>query len=482
MPDLDESSTRPSLACLLLACAAFGPYLAAGVRTEQVAVYGIALLVLLSMAWVTQLPQATGAAKSIMSLMVVQAAALGVGMIGASQVQYVRAPGSAASGFDNLLLPFAVIFTVVTLVSPARRHATLNAVCTVVVFAACANATLAWLSTTTDASAWLSLWWSHDGGLTDGVWAEQVETGRYTGVFVQPAEAGEFYSVAALAAVYRLRHRPVLLIAAMAAITVGGLLSVSKVFLFVGVPVAVIQFFVMPGRRATRYSIMVVVCYLAAVAATWGHLGRLGITLPTQFAGGGDLNLFTGGRFGGAGPATVVTGWELVITYSPIVGFGAAGLSIPYDNGWLEAAVTGGLIGVIAYTAVFAALIAGCSRLRRAGNAADLALAYGLIAVALGTSFGLPGTTANRVATVLWLPLALLLFVPADPAQRSAPPGRHRHDAAQTHLTVSVPAPGNRGRCGGRPGDEQARGKRDGDAGPATVAVAHARRQVRPPD
>ncbi|MEV4764329.1 hypothetical protein AB0J89_17070 [Micromonospora chokoriensis] len=427
---MSESSTRPSLVCLLLACAAFGPYLAPGVRTEQVAVYGVALLVLLSTAWVTRLPQATGAAQAAMSLMVVQAMALSVGMIGAGQVQYVKAPGSAVSGFDNLLLPLAVIISVLTLVGPARRHATLKTVCTVVVIVACANAALAWLSTTTDVSAWLSLWWSHAGGLTDSVWVEQVETGRYTGVFVQPAEAGEFYSVAALAAVYRLRYRPVLLIAAVAAITIGGLLSVSKVFLFVGAPVAVVQFFVMPGRRGLRYSIMAAACYLAAVGATWEHLDRLGITLPTQFTeGGGDLNLFTGGRFGDAGPATVATGWELVITYSPLVGFGAAGLSIPYDNGWLEAAVTGGLLGAIAYTAVFAALIAGCSRLRRAANAADLALASGLVAVAIGTSFGLPGTTANRVATLLWLLLSLLLFVRADHAESSTPPGRHRPSA-----------------------------------------------------
>ncbi|MEU3452173.1 hypothetical protein ABZ671_00820 [Micromonospora sp. NPDC006766] len=410
--------------CLLLACAAFGPYLAAGVRTEQVAVYGVALLVLLSMVWATRLRHATGTAQAVVLLMAVQIAAATVGMIGVGQVQTIRAPGSAVSGFDNLLLPVAVILTVVTLVNPGRRRAALNTVCTVAAVAACTNAALAWLSTTTDLSAWLSPWWSHGGDLAESVQAKQSETGRYAGMFVQPAEAGEFYSIALIAAVYRLRNHAALLTAAAAIITVGGLLVASKVFLFVGAPVAVILMLAMPSRRGARYTMLAAACYVIAVAAIAGHLDWLGVTLPAQFMDdGGDLNLFTAGRFGSAGPATVVTGWKLVTTYSPIVGFGAGGLWLPYDNGWLEAAVTGGLLGAAAYTGVFVALIAGWWRSRRPAATAESALAAGLIAVAVGTSLGLPGTTANRVATVLWLLLALLLFVKPCP---DGAPGRHR--------------------------------------------------------
>src|SRR6185437_16258357 len=108
----------------------------------------------------------------------------------------------------------------------------------------------------------------------------------------------------------------------------------------------------------------------AAVAAAAGGLfwlaGSAG-TLPGWYLGGTTLSalahptgsltsLYSAGRYGGGG--TLGPPAADVLHASPWSGFGAGGLSVPYDSMWLEVFAVSGVIGV-ALAAVTLVMLAG---------------------------------------------------------------------------------------------------------------------------
>ena len=122
-----------------------------------------------------------------------------------------------------------------------------------------------------------------------------------------------------------------------------------------------------------------------------------------------------------------------------------------YDNGWVEALVVGGLAGAAIYSLVLGYLLAAW---RRSPDGPATDLLGGLALLLLGASVGLPALTANRVATIAWILIVLLLarpreLLPADDAtgerlvgQRALRPGRLAH-------------PGVRQRQRAQPGDAE---------------------------
>jgi len=135
-----------------------------------------------------------------------------------------------------------------------------------------------------------------------------------------------------------------------------------------------------------------------------------------------------------------------VVQSSPWFGFGAQGLAVPYDNGWVEAFVVAGACGALLYTAVLGLLVVAWWRRRSR-------FAGGLVLVVIGASMGLPALTANRVATLAWVLLTLLLFTPTlMPGAPDEPSDRGRHPlwtartdiAAAGGVTVLRRRPGRR--------------------------------------
>jgi hypothetical protein len=428
-PTLTKDERRSRIRLVALTASAFGPYLLPGVRTEQAAVYGLLILVFLSMRWLTLKPVQHGWA--VMALMATQILIAIAGYVFPPSRNPQRGPGDPISGLDNVILPLAVIVLVLVLWGrPEQRPMFLKAVCLTVTVAACGNACLAYLSMVTDLSSVLSLFWSSDASTANITAYELVQTERYSGIFNQPAEGGEFYSIALLAAIYRLREKPWTMIAAAIVITIGGLLTVSKVFLFIGIPLGLWHMFAVPGRRPGRYATLAVIAFAGLCISAAGYgLDYFGLNLPMQFFGPGEknLDLFTAGRIGGQ--STVTTGWDSILRFSPLAGYGAAGLAIPYDNGWLEAMAIGGILGTIAYSLIFVALFLVWVHRRKSLGRAQSMLAGGLLLIAVGTSLGLPGTTANRVATVFWVLITLLLL--ARPATATS------DDATASQLSTS---------------------------------------------
>jgi hypothetical protein len=258
--------------------------------------------------------------------------------------------------------------------------------------------------------------------VTDTVAGRASQLGRYTGIFNQPAEAGEMYSIALLAAIYHYRSDLLRFAGTSLLITVGGLLTISKVFLLVGLPIAAWQVLRQSHGRGRRFVL------LAAAAVAVAALAQSGVgpqwiggdflaQLLHPGANGDALRLYTGGRLGNSSSLDTVV--AAVLQRSPWFGYGAGGLAVPYDDAWVEALCVAGLCGAVLYTMLLATL-AVCWLRRRvpAGSggarSARSRLGGGLVLLVIGASVGLPALTANRVATIAWLLIGLILLSPGS--------------------------------------------------------------------
>jgi hypothetical protein len=424
-----RGASRGSFLTAFIAAATFGPYVFGGFRTEQIAVYGVALLMSTTASWLRiRLPDH---ARLVAVLLV---APLALGLVGAVSPPFNASRyllGSALAGLDNLVLPIAVAFVVSSMVAAgADRDALTRIVCTITVWVMTINAGLEVWATGgngPDLDAF------HGLGTLESVSDRAEQLGRYSGIFNQPAEAGLLYSVALVAAVYLYRQRAVLLALTATAVTIGGVLTISKTFLFVGFPIGVWHVLRSAGGRVRRYAAVVALALAAWAGAKSGltPVWKGGAFLLELMPGRnqGAVDQYTAGRLGETSTLSFVI--DAVMQSSPITGFGAGGLLVAYDNAWVEALVVNGLIGAALYTAMLCALAYCWVHTRPLMDAAQTRLAGGLIIIVVGASVGVPALSVNRCATILWLLLSLLLLTAEAPDRGGLRPVRF--DVVRTH-------------------------------------------------
>ena len=397
----------------------FGPYLIGGVRTDQVVLYGtsLAVVVLAPWAWLRWRP--TGLAIRLTAVWFGYVLVGITSSLGAPTGRYL--PGSALAGLDNLLLPLAALATVWLLVTPERRERALVTACLTTVWLTAANGFLSAVAMRVDLSRILRPFWA-SSGQTGTVAELAAGNGRFSGIFNQPAEAGLMYGLAGLAAVYVYRDRPSRMYLTLAPIFIGGVLCVSKVFLLAAAPLILWQVW-----RTARSRVVLVLSISVAILGLgqsrllqdWSGAAFLQRLLrPGQ---SGFIDLYTAGRIGGGSSLMMVT--SEVQNRSPLFGFGARGLSVAYDNGWVAALVVAGAFGAIAYTAILVILLL----LPRTLLGAERRLALGTALLAVMASVGVPALTANRSGSVLWLLVALLTI------------RQHRHKTVKKLMAPGTP-------------------------------------------
>jgi hypothetical protein len=428
----------------LLTVAALGPYTpVTGVRTEQVAVYAALVFGLLRLNWVRGRVPARVVPPAVLMATLAFIAILG----GVDRVPNLTGfvSGGLVAGLDNVLLPVATIGAVwLATTRCSNLDQPLLVACRIVVWAAVANTAAATLSITMDLTPVLARFW--ENGSAQAVAERAAQLGRFTGIFNQPAEAGLFYGVALIVALFLYREHHVRLAVVTPVIVAGGVLTVSKVFLLLGLPIALVLLLRIRERRGWRLvGVGAAVSAGSLVAVTWSETHWTGGTYLARLfvpsAGGGStVDLYTAGRLGGASTLRALV--ESVLDTAPWFGVGVQGLAVAYDNGWVEALVVGGLAGAVVYSLVLAYLFVAWRR-TPAGPAADLL--GGLAVLLLGASVGLPALTANRVATIVWILLVLLLARPSPATSGSpAPPTVRPHAGlppARACASRRAPAP-----------------------------------------
>lgn len=385
--------------------AAFGPYLLAGLRTDQLLVYGLAFVscpFLLSGRM--RLPPVL--AVIFVAWLVLVAIAV-VGWIGTTPNLSNFPSGVALANLDNLVLPLAcsVFVTGMFLRTPGSMDRLQGAAFTIAA-AMAGNAVLALAQFQGfPITAGLSSFWG--GGGT----AERALTlGRFTGVFSQPSLAGVAYSLALVCAIYALRRRPLVQALGVLLLVIGGVLTLSKAFIFVGVPVAMWQFLRAGQRRWPVFGFGLLAMYAAmrmGFFAQWSGADRLLRMVP-----GLDSNLasFTGNRYGET--ATVRPVVEAVMESYPLGGFGVRGLATATDSAFVFALVIGGLVGVAGTVTVLAAFVVSYVHQRRTLDRAERSLFGGVAIIVVVSAFGAPVLTGNRTAVIVWVLMTMLVLLP----------------------------------------------------------------------
>lgn len=408
-------TTRDRLATLVIVtivASNFGPYLAGGLRTDQIFIYGAAGAVVILAPWKWLSWRPSRLQINLAAVWVGYALVGVVGSLGAPIGRFL--PGSLLAGLDNLLLPLAVMITVWLVVTPARRERALLGACRALVWLAAANGLLAAIATRADLSTILRPFWAGDIQTGDGLAVAEraAQLGRFSGVFNQPAEAGLMYGLAGLSAVYVYRDRPRRMYLLLVPIFVGGVLCVSKVFLIAAAPLIMWQVW----RTARSRIVLVLALGLTSLGLVQSQLFQAwsgGVFLQRLIRPGqnGYVDYYTAGRLGRGSSLTGVV--SEVLEGSPVSGFGLRGLQVAYDNGWVEALVVAGALGAAAYTVVLMLLLL----LPRMLSGAERRLAWGIVLTALMASVGVPALTANRSGALLWTIVALLAV--AKPARDS---------------------------------------------------------------
>lgn len=404
---------------VVITLATFGPYLYGGMRTEQLVVY---LIGVLTVPVLGGLRPSGGLRFLIPWLGYIVIASLAV--IAPSQMVAPQLPGSLLAGYDNIVPPLLIMLIVWTLIPETSALGVLTLFGKMLATIMALNGILAMVATRFDITALLRPFWaSTDAAPNATVAALAQMMGRYGGIFNQPAEAGIAYSLAGVAAIFVWKTRPGLLALVLVPITVGGLICVSKVFVLGGLPVIIVYWMIAQrgGRRVTTVFALALVSLgvlQSGLLEQWTGFNYLA-RLINPDSDGGALAFYTAGRLATNSTYNNVIGDAL--GYSPVVGVGAGGWAVPYDGAIPEALVVGGLIGLALYVAV----ILGLFTLARGGVDKEIRrFAFFFAVVVAGACFGISPLTANRVSTIIWVTIALLVLV-----RRSAPQSDDQRDA-----------------------------------------------------
>jgi hypothetical protein len=403
-----------------VALSAFGPYLVGSIRTEQVAVYGLAALVL---PFTLSNIRGGGAMRFIVPWTVYLVTAT-LSVLLPSRMISPREPGNLLGGYDNIILP-AVVLTLVLATIPAAEAGQMFArVCKIVAVAMSVNGFLAVIATRTDLSLVLRPFWG--SATAEGTTAElAAQLGRYGGIFNQPAEAGVLYGIAGIAAIYAWKTRPALLAMLLTLICLGGLISVSKIFILGGLPF-VAFYWMWSQRRGRKVGLLFGIGLLglgvlqSGLFQQWTGFNYLARLINPQ-GDGGALAFYTAGRLAQDSAFTNLV--DAALKYSPIVGVGPGGWKTAYDGAIPETLVVAGVVGLLGYATVLLAIFT------LKGGSRDLrmfTILFGIIVA--GACMGFSPLTANRDSAIIWLMIGLLAL--ATKHARSTPSdGLIRHAA-----------------------------------------------------
>jgi hypothetical protein len=397
-----------------------GPYVATGLRTEQVAVYVAAVTLVLVRSLRFSLASRVGVLGVITtSLLLITILSL---------LAFFTSPAPLPSSFavvatlDNLLLA-AAIPAIVAMVGASLRASDygvrlLETVLKTLIVVLCVNSLLAVAQVAGIAPQFTEVFLPRSG---DGMnVAERARmANRFSGVFNQPAEAGLAYAVGLMSWIFL--HRSGLVSGALAGLSgallvIGGLMPVSKTFILGGLPLAILYYgatlLQTKNLRGTAWY-LVALGALTGIAVLVGRLAemwwtgaaRVGRLITPASHNEGLIRLYTAGRFGGS-DGTVGQYAGQVAEANVLVGIGV-GHGLTVDNAYLEIFALSGAFGLAAYGVMLMALLVAAARVKDPG----LRMFVGaLLVVIVGAGLGAPVLTLNRAGTQLLVVLSVAVL------------------------------------------------------------------------
>ena len=227
--------------------------------------------------------------------------------------------------------------------------------------------------------------------------------GRFMGIFNQPTEAGFAYSVGLLLTIYLFNARlmkPKWVLVTTLLIFSGGILSSSKVFLFLGIPISFFFFFLINREKSIFFISVstILLIFLLSTSTINTRVQRLDL-ISTLFSSDFDrLNVLTAGRWGNEGSLSMIT--QEVLSSSPVVGLGITFFGTYSDSDFLRVFASSGLLGLVSILLAIMLLFLTLNVRVASRNPIALLGKMILLIVFLG-SFGGNPISGNRVAGLI---------------------------------------------------------------------------------
>lgn len=281
----------------------------------------------------------------------------------------------------------------------------------VLIFMLILNTFFIFASILTDTTKIGNLFWG-SGGEDWSVASLSMTNGRYSGIFNQPMEAGIMYSIGLLTWLYladKMRKMNFKYILALLLMITGGLVTVSKIFLFGGL----FLFFIGVLLNKTMWRLIFTLTFWSVLFGFSAYYFLLktwiGLDYLLRFFGSNEniVYLISAGRYGGA-QAQQANYFNEVWKESPLFGNGL-GVTPVYDSAFFSFFATGGILNLALYILIIIILLyMGIKFMQQNGSKSEFKLYLGLVLLIIGASLGSPILTLNRVAIVLWVFLGFL--------------------------------------------------------------------------
>lgn len=269
-----------------------------------------------------------------------------------------------------------------------------------------------------DYNHFLSPWVSSE---EEGVWHQSTSLGRVVGVFNQPLEAGLFYSVALLASIVNFRVAERIgfwSYFCLLLIVLGGVLTLSKVFLVLGMLLGVL--FAATLRLISVRFCAIAVFFMAMVFLFLEALAPAYFqSLYDLYEEGGLLFALTAGRIGAPSMNTGLY-LRLFDDLNWFFGFGF-GSQLPLDSGYLEYFYQGGVFAFLGYFGFILILLVVYFRMR---GLVQGKLILFMTALLVFSSLGGPVLSAGRANIAFILVLASVLVAGSCCFESNSPRAR----------------------------------------------------------
>lgn len=414
----------------LLTVSAMGPYLlaGAGIRVEHIVIYAIGSWLIARSFLSGQLRQVGVEFKTlayvhiaIVVFIVLRTIFVSDGFLGIFKL---------LADIENHVQPIVVILMTLGLtasLSATGASRALRLVCNLVIALLCVNTLVILLGFVFDLTPVVSRFVADQSvDAEESVSVIAAAMGRFSGLFNQPFESGAAYSVGLFAMIYLLSVGAIKRIwwaIPLALVLLGGILSVSKVFIIVGLALGLGYFLWSGGLRIVNGKVLIAIPVLLAYPAVvylpnWsGFEYFIRLFDGNSLSGESAISLYTAGRFG-SDDRIIESAFGTVFETHPLVGYGFGTRDGAIDNGYLEYFYHGGVIGLALYALFLLVLVACAMRALRQSKPEGM-LAAVLAMFMIGGDFGAPTLTMNR-SSIFFICVFVLSVVAAKKIRKAA--------------------------------------------------------------
>lgn len=396
----------------------FGPYITSnGLRTEHFVIYGILPLAVITLMLKKRTIISYFPLFSILLLLLF--ITLWTFLVTFIGVKNYESFNKVIAHLENYIQPIAIILisgAFINLYSRERVIIIFRKACLLLIILLLLNTVIAVSSIFYDVSDWVRYFVCAPGSIGITVWSRATSMGRYSGIFNQPMESGLIYSLGLFSWIYFTQKGKSISIVnylMLFVLMLGGILSVSKIFILIGIPLFFI-YLILEGRLKYILDRRFVVSSILSMAAiimickAWKGFDYFARLFNTSGKSISELiQLYTAGRFG-AEHSGIKYLFAYVWEKSPFQGLGFAA-SVTLDNAYLEFFLQGGLVALFGYLIILAVIgFVGFSQCRRNKEGRFVFILFIFIAL---SGVGAPVITINRFSTLFWLFLIMLFSI-----------------------------------------------------------------------